>query len=31
MVDSLKAAGYSQGQAMQIANEAIKQRIQYGL
>ena len=31
MVDSLKAAGYSQQQAMQIANKAIKQRIQYGL
>jgi hypothetical protein len=31
MVDSLKAAGYSQQEAMQIAREAIKQRIKYGL
>lgn len=31
MVESLKSAGYSQEQALGIANKAVKQRLEYGL
>lgn len=31
MVDSLKASGYTQEQAMQISKEAVKKRGEYGL